>query len=346
MRRKVVADLHRAKQQEIDMFRQFNVKKPEELRALHQRHLKYRRLLTQEQGIQRELDAAVGNFCSESTLANLLVPRIERKRLERRVEEELELRQKEGDVEFQDESLAEELANLEPLPEIDDLLKDVVKRIETLSAKLHAELQNRGQLTEQLNRVAEDQTATQKQRELAIIDEKIRVAQSEWQTYAVCARMLDEIRSTYERDRQPRTLSEASELFRQLTDGRYHRIWTPLGEETLLVDDNEGNTFDISWISRGAREQLFIALRLALASEFARHGSVLPLILDDVLVNFDSLRTMAAIRVLQDVAAMGSGRQIFLFTCHEHVCQMFEKIKIPVQNLPPVKRKQETEVRS
>ena len=148
--------------------------------------------------------------------------------------------------------------------------------------------------------------------------------------------MLDEIRSTYERDRQPRTLAEASELLKRLTEERYHRIWTPLGEETLMVDDREGNTFELSWISRGAREQLFIALRLALASEFARHGSVLPLILDDVLVNFDSSRAWSAMHVLKDVADSGAGRQIFVFTCHEHVCRMFQKMDIPVRILPPV----------
>ena len=336
MRRKVVSDLQKAKQQEHDLLRQFGVKTSEELRALHQRHQKHRRLLTQEQGIQRELEAAMGNFCSEATLGNLLEPRIARKVLEKKVEAERNRQLEEGNVEFQDETLAEELAKLEPLPEIDDLLKDAMKRIETSSAKLNEELQNRGQLTEQLKRVAEDQTATQKQRELAIVNEKIRIAQSEWQVYAVCARMLDEIRSTYERDRQPRTLAEASELLKRLTDEKYHRIWTPLGEETLLVDDRDGHTFDVSWLSRGAREQLFIALRLALASEFARHGSNLPLILDDVLVNFDSQRAWSAIQLLQDVANTGSGRQIFLFTCHEHVCRMFQKMDIPVRILPPV----------
>jgi hypothetical protein len=243
-----------------------------------------------------------------------------------------------GDLEYQDDILVEELAKLEPLPELDDLLKGVMKRIEVASAKLNEELQNRGQLTEQIKQVVEDQTATQKQRELAIVNEKIRQAISEWQVYAVCARMLDEIRSTYERDRQPRTLAEASELLKQLTDDRYHRIWTPLGEETLLVDDRDGHTFDVSWLSRGAREQLFIALRLALASEFARHGSVLPLILDDVLVNFDSSRAWSAIQVLQGVAAAGSGRQIFVFTCHEHGCRLFQKMDIPVRILPPVEQ--------
>ena len=328
MRRKVVADLQKTKQQETDLLRQFGVKTPEELRALHQRHQKHRRLLVHEQGIQRELDAAVGNFCSEATLGNLLEPRIAQKR----TESEPQSLERAFDYDIEARSTSKE----EPLPEMDDLLKEVMKRIEASSAKLHEELQNLGQLTEQLKRVAEDQTATLKQRELAIINEKIRLAQSEWQVYAVCARMLDEIRSTYERDRQPRTLAEASELLKQLTDERYHRIWTPLGEETLLVDDREGHTFDVSWLSRGAREQLFIALRLALASEFARHGSNLPLILDDVLVNFDSRRAWLAIQVLQAVAAAGSGRQIFLFTCHEHVCRMFQKMDIPVRILPPV----------
>ena len=339
MRRKVVADLQKAKQQETDLLRQFSVETTEEIRALHLRHQKHRRLLTQEQGIQRELDATMSHFCSEATLGSLLEPRIARKVLEQKVEEEQNRQMAEGnDVVFHDDALSEELAKLERLPEIDDLLKDAMKRIETSATKLSEELQNRGKLSEQLQRVAEDQTATQKQRELAIVDEKIRQAQSEWQVYAVCARMLDEIRSTYERDRQPRTLAEASELLKRLTDEKYHRIWTPLSEETLLVDDRDGNTFDVAWLSRGAREQLFIALRLALASEFARHGSNLPLILDDVLVNFDSRRAWLAIQVLQDVAGSGSGRQIFLFTCHEHVCRMFQKMDIPVRVLPSVEQ--------
>jgi uncharacterized protein YhaN len=278
----------------------------------------------------------MGNFCTESMIGNLLEPRIARKLLEEKVEAVQTRQLAEGSVEFKDETLADELAAMERLPELDDLLKDAMKRIEATAAKLHEELQNRGQLLEQIKRVAEDQTATQKQRELAIINEKIRTAQTEWQVYAVCARMLDEIRSTYERDRQPRTLAEASELLKRFTDGKYHRIWTPLGEETLLVDDRDGHTFDVKWLSRGAREQLFIALRLALASEFARHGAILPLILDDVLVNFDSKRALAAMHVLRDVVATGSGRQVFLFTCHEHVCRMFQNIDIPVRKLPPV----------
>ncbi|MDR0522620.1 MAG: AAA family ATPase [Planctomycetaceae bacterium] len=337
MRRKVESDLDKAKDKEKDILRKFGVKTPEELQTLHRRYLQYRRLLTQEQGIQRELDAAIGNFCTEKMIGNLLEPRIARRLLEQKAEaEQIRQMNAEEKVELPDNSFAEELAALEPLPPLDDLLKETVKRIEAASARLHGELQMRGQLTEQLKQMTEDRTPVLKQRELAVINEKIRSAIYDWQVYAVCARMLDEIRTAYERDRQPRTLSEASELLKQLTDEKYHRIWTPLGEETLLVDDKNGHTFDVSWLSRGTREQLFIALRLALASEFARHGSILPIILDDVLVNFDSRRAWTAIQVLLDVVRQGQGRQILLFTCHKHVCRMFQKMDIPVRILPPV----------
>jgi uncharacterized protein YhaN len=336
MRKKAVADLRKTKQAETDLLRLFGVKTPESLQELHRRHQKHRRLLQQDQGIQRELDAAIGNFCSESTIGDLLEPRIARKLLEQQAEAEAIQQQESGNnsFEYQNETISEQLEHLEKLPDLDELLKGVQKRIETTSAKLHDELEQRGQLNEQLKRIAEDQTTIKKQRELAILDEKIRCAILDWQTYAVCARMLDEIRATYERERQPRTLAEASELLKRLTDGKYHRIWTPLGEETLMVDDAEGNTFDVAWLSRGTREQLFIALRLALASAFAQHGSILPLILDDVLVNFDSRRAFAAAKMLLEFAK--SGRQIFLFTCHEHVCRMFQKLDIPVRILPAV----------
>ncbi|MDR2115221.1 MAG: AAA family ATPase [Planctomycetaceae bacterium] len=338
LRKKAVANLRKAKQTETELLRQFGVKTPEALRELHRRHQKHRRLLQQEQGIQRELDAAIGNFCSESAIGNLLEPRVTRKLLEQQVaaEEELILQQKSGgeSFDYQNETIIEQLEHLEKLPALDELLKDVTKRIETASAKLHDELEQRGQLGEQLKRIADDQTAIKKQRELAVLDEKIRCAVLDWQTYAVCLRMLDEIRATYERERQPRTLAEASEILKRLTDGKYQRIWTPLGEETLMVDDAEGNTFDVVWLSRGTREQLFIALRLALASAFAQHGSILPLILDDVLVNFDSRRAFAAAKMLLEFAK--SDRQIFLFTCHEHICRIFQKLDVPVRILPAV----------
>jgi uncharacterized protein YhaN len=313
MQKQVSVSVQKAKQSLHDLLRRFDVQTPDELKALHLRYKEYRKLQQQEQQTQRELDAAIGGFCSETEIGVIISAN--------------------GDI----NSNAASAAAKDLLTE---KLNDAVRNIDSVSATLRGELENRGQLTLQMQQIAEDKTVIRKQRELAIVDEKIRQAKREWQVYAVCTRMLDEIRASYERDRQPRTLAEASEVLKRLTDGKYQRIWTPLGEETLLLDDNSGHTFNITQLSRGTREQLFIALRLALASEFARHGSILPLILDDVLVNFDSQRALAAAKLLLEVA--DTQRQILLFTCHEHICRMFQRLDVPVRILPETAASEKT----
>jgi len=117
-----------------------------------------------------------------------------------------------------------------------------------------------------------------------------------------------------------------------MTGGRYRRVWTPLDEKVLRVDDAEGHALPIEVLSRGTREQLFLSLRLALANSYARRGAQLPLVLDDVLVNFDLARAKAAAGVLRDFAR--SGHQLLVFTCHEHIMKLFKSLKVPVSLLP------------
>ena len=150
-----------------------------------------------------------------------------------------------------------------------------------------------------------------------MVEKRLEEAVHRWQVLAAACSILDMIRDTYEQHRQPETLQEASGYLDRLTQGRYRRVWTPLGEHALRVDDAEGHALPVEALSRGTREQLFLSLRLALASSYARRGAPLPLVLDDVLVNFDADRAKAAAAVLRDFAA--AGHQLLVFTCHEHI---------------------------
>jgi hypothetical protein len=78
---------------------------------------------------------------------------------------------------------------------------------------------------------------------------------------------------------------------------------------------------------------VFIALRLSLAAAYARRGVTIPLVLDDVLVNFDSVRAESAAKVLRDFATLG--HQVVMFTCHEHIMKIFHNIGVQVRVLPP-----------
>jgi hypothetical protein len=206
------------------------------------------------------------------------------------------------------------------------------QRLAALEKQLKEQYEHRGQLAAQLKALADDRQLACKQLELATVEKRLQQAIRRWQVLAVTSGILEEIRSTYEQQRQPETLQEASGYLARLTQGRYRRVWTPLGERLLRVDDAEGRSLPVEALSRGTREQLFLSLRLALAACYARRGAPLPLVLDDVLVNFDAQRAKAAAAVLRDFAA--AGHQLLVFTCHEHILKLFKALKLPVSRLP------------
>jgi uncharacterized protein YhaN len=134
---------------------------------------------------------------------------------------------------------------------------------------------------------------------------------------------LDSLCLSFERRTQPETLSLASGFLERLTCGKYRRVWTPLGERQLRVEDSFGHSAQVETLSRGAREQLYLAIRLAVIQRLSRAGLEMPLLLDDVFVNFDAPRTEAAIDLLHEVAE--GGQQVLFFTCHPHVVAQFEE---------------------
>ena len=144
--------------------------------------------------------------------------------------------------------------------------------------------------------------------------------------------MLESIREKYESKRQPETLQEASGYLNRLTEGHYPRIWTRLVGEELLVDNKNDETITVDKLSRGTREAVYLSLRLALIGAYARRGAVLPMVMDDILVNFDARRARAAAELLVEFSR--NGYQLLMFTCHEHMVQLFHSLNVDVKVLP------------
>jgi len=67
-------------------------------------------------------------------------------------------------------------------------------------------------------------------------------------------------------------------------------------------------------LSAGARDQVGLALRLAICEYLARGGDKLPLLLDDPLASSDEDRTSRLFRSLAE--AVRTGHQVVLLTCH------------------------------
>jgi hypothetical protein len=230
-----------------------------------------------------------------------------------------------------EEEIAKELENRDE-SQLEVLWDQTHSREEELQRNLAKQHERRGEIVAEMKSLGEDRRLLIARLELGCVERRLEKAVREWRVLAVASLLLEIIRDVYERERQPETLAEASGYLQRFTEGQYVRVWTPLGEHLLQVDDREGRSLPLEVLSQGTREAVFLSLRLALAAAYARRGAVLPLVLDDVMVNFDVERARLAAEVFRDFAAAGG--QILVFTCHEHIIEIFGRLGMEVRLLP------------
>ena len=147
-----------------------------------------------------------------------------------------------------------------------------------------------------------------------------RIAKLE-QTYAALTLAQDTMVSAsaeLQRRFAPRIAKRAQELFSRLTCGRYDRLSLD-GELGVHTGAKEEDTLHTAiWRSEGTADQLYFALRLAVAEELTADA---PLVLDDALVRFDDTRAAAAVEILQEAARQ---KQVILFTCQQRETRFVE----------------------
>ena len=132
------------------------------------------------------------------------------------------------------------------------------------------------------------------------------------ETYAaleVAQKALSAATSELQRRFAPRIAKRSQELFGKLTGGRYEKVM--LAEDlSIHVSAQDENTLRSSqWRSEGTVDQLYLALRLAVAEELTPDA---PLVLDDAMVRFDDNRLTTALHILSQMA---ENKQVILFTC-------------------------------
>lgn len=157
--------------------------------------------------------------------------------------------------------------------------------------------------------------------ELKLLYQQVRTRQDESaQEYArllLARRMLESAIATWESKSQPEVYRQASRLLSLMTDGRWTKV-SLTAEGRLQVTDAVKTTRDPVQLSLGTCQQLYLSLRIALLMTADNVGRAVPILADDILVNFDSTRRAGAARALAELARM---RQVVLFTCHEEIVE-------------------------
>ncbi|MBK1698779.1 AAA family ATPase [Rhodovibrio salinarum] len=196
---------------------------------------------------------------------------------------------------------------------------------ERLDAYLAAQQEVRDDALRQEEEAARDRKAVETSDRIAELETRRNQLAGEvarlfrqWQVYAGAQALIEETLERFERERQPAVFARASDRLARFSHGRYTQIRQAEAGQDFRVIDREGRAVQPIDLSRGTREQLYLAVRLGLIEEFAQRGTSLPLVLDEVLVNFDPER-MAA--VAAELARFAEDHQVLLFTCHPEIAE-------------------------
>ena len=108
-------------------------------------------------------------------------------------------------------------------------------------------------------------------------------------------------------------------VFSQEMKGLYA---TPTLMHQLVGVRPDGSTVQVSGLSTGTADQLYIALRVASVLEYLDRAPTLPFITDDLFINFDDERATAGFKVLSQLAEK---TRVIFFTHHRHLVEIGQR---------------------
>ena len=213
----------------------------------------------------------------------------------------------------------ESLAGSDP-----DLLRNesrtLSEQIATLNSHRDELNQEHGGNAIEIDRLAAEEESSELRIRRNVLIEQLREDAREWSRLTIAGVILERTQRKFEQERQPSVIRHAEEFFSNVTGHRYTRLFAPVGEQTITVTDASGRDRRPAELSRGTREQLYLALRFGLIREFGEHAERLPVVVDEALVNFDPARASLAAGAF---AKLSETNQVLVFTCHDTIADMF-----------------------
>ena len=196
------------------------------------------------------------------------------------------------------------------MPETERILSDVSAEIRQLHVRM-------GQCQGRMEALGD---ANSLRNQLDKVNRRIAELEKVYSAVVLAQQTMETAKLELQRRFAPRISQRTQELFGLLTEGRYQRI--ALGEDLAVSTAAEGEDTLRSclWRSDGTADQLYLALRLAVAEELTPEA---PLVLDDAFVRFDDDRLREILKILHQT---GESKQVILFTCQSRERKIMEEL--------------------
>lgn len=159
--------------------------------------------------------------------------------------------------------------------------------------------------------------------------EEYRALSLEYESLSLAAELISSAAEEFSNKFSPELERRASEIFSRLTGGSFGLVRIKNADFDLDVSKGEAAPPQGELtLSQGTLDELRLSLRLALCDMLAEDGGDIPIILDDVFVNFDDERAAKALDYLAEIAEK---RQVILFSCHRREAEYMKSCATVVE---------------
>ncbi|MGM0424034.1 MAG: AAA family ATPase, partial [Thermodesulfobacteriota bacterium] len=179
-----------------------------------------------------------------------------------------------------------------------------------------------GELNQEKQRLSSAEEVSRLRQEEECLRQELHQASLSWSRYTLALHLLRQAKAKYEQEQQPQVVRSAGGYLARITNQAYTQVYAPLGQGEVYAVDSLGQARHPEELSRGTAEQLYLSLRFGYVDNAGRFFEPLPVIMDDILVNFDPGRARNAARAISDLA---QEHQVLYFTCHPHTLEYLQK---------------------
>ncbi|MEE9442195.1 MAG: AAA family ATPase [candidate division Zixibacteria bacterium] len=159
------------------------------------------------------------------------------------------------------------------------------------------------------------------QHNLEIVRQNMIDKAQEWAAATIAKVVFENVLKSAEKNRQPNVIKAAASNFEKFTGGRYNNVYKPADNETLHIEESASHQIkSVDMLSRGTREQLYLAMRLGLIEEYEKLSESMPIIFDDIFANFDDDRIDLAAEAIK---RFSQKRQVIIFACRRQTRDLF-----------------------
>lgn len=207
-----------------------------------------------------------------------------------------------------------------------DALEQDIQRLSEQIKELHEQLQTVnqaiGSARSELDRMNGGADAAVVAEQMEALLARLRDDSEQYARLKIAGWLLRRAVDRYREKNQNPVLRRASDIFAGLTGGSFAELKPEVDErDRVVLLGARGNLEAVppEGMSEGTRDQLYLALRLASVEHILQRQEPIPFVVDDVLVNFDDQRAVAALTALAELSKM---TQVIMFTHHAHIVEL------------------------